>query len=61
MTRLSFLAHGGYLVNTLDLLLIKVLSAALGYRLMNIDYLHVLSSVTLTALHTQTVGWYQLI
>ena len=59
MTRLSFLAHGGYLVNTLDLLLIKVLVTYPGCALGSMAYLRILSYIMLTALHTPTVIWYQ--
>ena len=59
MKRLSFLTHGRYLANNLDVLLIQVLSAAPGYVLSIMAYLHVLSTVMLTDLYTPHVGWYQ--
>ena len=59
MIRLSFPTHWIYLGTTMYLLLIKVLSNDHGYGLSSMYHLSVLFFVTLIALHTPTVGWYQ--
>ena len=59
MTRLIFPTRGGYLATTLDLLLIKVLSADRGYGLRRMAYLHIMLSIMITYLQTPTVRWYQ--
>ena len=59
MKKLIFLNQVRCLATTLDLLLIKLISTAPGYRLSIMAYLHVMFCVTLTDLQNPTVGWYQ--
>ena len=53
--RLSSPTHGVYLDTTMDLILIKLLSAAPGYLLRIMAYLYAMSSIILTSLYTPTV------
>ena len=61
MKRLSLPTHGRYFATTMYLIIVKVVSTAPGYGLRIMAYLHVVSSLIVTALNNPTLVWYQLV